>query len=155
MNSTLIDGATIAAIITWLVSVVKPFVEQLPFAKVDSPTHDATLQLGQLAVNLLTVFALAVVGGTLTAGSIVPLLVQGFAQAAGAEVLYKTLTRSGGSVGGTPAKLLPVLASQTLVSPGTLETAQPAPTAAAPSPDEMPTLQMRAVPTSAASQSGL
>jgi hypothetical protein len=149
VNTSIVDAATTAAIITWVVSVAKPFVEQLPFARVGAPTHDATLQLGQLAANLLTVFALAAVGGTLTGQNVVPLLVQGFAQAAGAEVLYKTLTRSGGSVNANGAL-------GTVMALGPIQAPQPTPTAAAqPSPDETPTLQMRAVATPASGPSGL
>lgn len=137
MNATVVNGAATAAIIAWIVSVAKPFVEQLPFARTDSPTHDATLQLGQLAVNLLTVFALAMLGGTFTSADVLPLIVQGFAQAAGAEVLYKTVTRSGGSV-------------RSITTPTAAP--QPSPVATALSDGEMPTLQVRAV---GSSRSGL
>jgi hypothetical protein len=94
----LFDAVALAAIATFLLSLIKPFVELLPFARTTSPTHDATLRLLNVTLNIALALLAALAVGQLTATTWLPLLLQGLAQAAGAQTLYHTATRSGGSI---------------------------------------------------------
>lgn len=124
MDQTLFDATAAAAIVAYLVSTFKPFVELLPFARVTATAHDATLQILQLLANLAAAVLLAAVAQTLTPQSLPAVLLQGLAQAGGSELLYRRLTRSGGSVGGTPGAQGALAPLTTL---GPLAAAQPAP----------------------------
>ncbi|MGZ3676049.1 MAG: hypothetical protein ACXVCO_17230, partial [Ktedonobacterales bacterium] len=94
----LFDAVALAAIATFLLSLIKPFVELLPFARTTSPTHDATLRLLNVLLNIALALLAALAAGQLTATTWLPLILQGLAQAAGAQTLYHTTTRSGGSI---------------------------------------------------------
>ncbi len=94
----LFDAVALAAIATFLLSLIKPFVELLPFARTTSPTHDATLRLLNVLLNIALALLAARAAGQLTATIWLPLILQGLAQAAGAQTLYHTATRSGGSI---------------------------------------------------------
>lgn len=96
----LFDAVALTAVATFLLSLIKPFVETLPFARTTSPTHDATLRLLNVLLNIALAMLAALVAGQLTGATWLPLILQGLAQAAGAHTLYQTTTRSGGSVGG-------------------------------------------------------
>lgn len=97
-GSILFDAVALAAIATFLLSLLKPFVELLPFARTTSPTHDATLRLLNVLLNIALALLAACAAGQLTATTWLPLILQGLAQAAGAQTLYHTTTRSGGSI---------------------------------------------------------
>jgi hypothetical protein len=97
-GSILYDAVALAAIATFLLSLLKPFVELLPFARTTSPTHDATLRLLNVLLNIALALLAALAAGQLTATTWLPLILQGLAQAAGAQTLYHTATRSGGSI---------------------------------------------------------
>lgn len=99
MDSTLIDATALTAIDSFLLSLLKPFVELLPFAHPDAPTHDSTLRLLNVVINLLVVAGVAASQGRLTAANALPLVLQALAQSAGGQVFYTTVTRSGSSVG--------------------------------------------------------
>jgi len=106
VNGAVIDATAMAAIVTFLVSVLKPFLELVPFAAVGSKTHDARVQLLNVLLNVGLVCGVAAATGGLTAVAVLPLALQALAQSAGAQVLYTTTTRLGGSVndqGATPA----------------------------------------------------
>lgn len=94
----LFDAVALAAIATFLLSLIKPFIELLPFARTTSPTHDATLRLLNVLLNIALALLAALAAGQLSATSWLPLILQGLAQAAGAQTLYHTATRSGGSI---------------------------------------------------------
>lgn len=97
-GSILFDAVALAAIATFLLSLIKPFVELLPFVRTTSPTHDATLRLLNVLLNIALALLAAYAAGQLTATTWLPLILQGLAQAAGAQTLYHTTTRSGGSI---------------------------------------------------------
>lgn len=94
----LFDAVALAAIATFLLSLIKPFVELLPFARTTCATHDATLRLLNVLLNIALALLAALAAGQLTTTTCLPLLLQGLAQAAGAQTLYHTITRSGGSI---------------------------------------------------------
>ncbi len=94
----LFDAVALAAIATFLLSLIKPFVELLPFARTTSPTHDATLRLLNVLLNIALALLAALAANQLTPTTWLPLILQGLAQAAGAQTLYHTATRSGGSI---------------------------------------------------------
>lgn len=98
MDGVLVQAAALTAVVTFLVSSFKPFVEQVPFARPGAATHDATIQLLNAVLNIGLVLAIAAASGDLTAQSALPLALQALGQMAGAELLYKRTTRSGGSV---------------------------------------------------------
>ena len=114
MNGAVIDATAMAAVVTFLVSVLKPFVEELPFARVGSTTHDASLQLLNVLLNAGLVVLVAAAAGSLSLPTVLPLVLQALAQAAGAQVLYTTTTRLGGSVRSSvpAAAVVPVAADQ-------------------------------------------
>ena len=106
VNGAVIDATAMAAVVTFLVSVLKPFLEELPFAAVGSKTHDASVQLLNILLNVGLVVLVSAATGGLSLAAVLPLALQALAQAAGAQVLYTTTTRLGGSVNdrnGAPA----------------------------------------------------
>jgi hypothetical protein len=112
-SSTVFDATAIAALVTFLVSTLKPFVETLPFARPSSATHDATLRLLNVLLNVGLVLVTTANAGTLSSTNWLAYALQALAQAAGSQLLYHTTTRSGGSIGGTPSAAV-------LIAPGTL-----------------------------------
>lgn len=97
-----IDWVTISAVSAALLSLIKPFLETIPGGRPNDPNHDATIRLASVALNLLVALALLVANGTLTArdiGQIVPaLILYALGGAAGAHLVYHTITRSGKSI---------------------------------------------------------
>lgn len=101
-TSALFDATALAAVVAFLVSVVKPFCEAaLPWCRdTQSQTHDATLRLLNVALNVGLVLAIAASQHQLTGSSWMALALQGLAQAAGSQALYHTVTRSGAQASG-------------------------------------------------------
>ena len=118
MDNALIDGTAFAAVTTYLVSCVKPFLEAyVPFAADGSRTHDATIRLVALVVNqalvLLAAGATAHLGGPAGANP-AQLLLQALAQTAGAHILYDTTKHDDPTPAPTPA---PAPAETTIPAP--------------------------------------
>jgi hypothetical protein len=97
MNVSILAPVALAAIVTMLVNILKPFVELLPFASPDAAdqrTHDAALQALNLLLNVcVVVLATAAVGG-LHAQNALALALQAVAQAAGSHVMYQVSSGS-------------------------------------------------------------
>lgn len=97
--SILTQSAAIAAVVTFLIGILRPFIEQLPFARPSAPLHDATLRLLNLAFNLAGVFGLTAAAGALTITDWFPLLIQAIAMASGSHLLFHGVTSSAGASG--------------------------------------------------------
>lgn len=87
-----VNPFTIAAAVTILVGLLRPFVEALPFARPGSSTHDATLQLLNVALNTGGVLALASATGQLSGGAWLTLLIQALTQSGGSHLIYHAVT---------------------------------------------------------------
>jgi hypothetical protein len=102
--NALAQSAAIAAIVTMLIGYVRPFIEQLPFARPSAPTHDATLRLLNLLLNLAGVLALAATApGGVQPTDWLPLGIQTLAMAAGSHIIFHTVTSSAGQGAGQGA----------------------------------------------------
>ncbi len=95
----LLDATALAGLSMFFVSVFKPFVEKVPFARVDASTHDATIRLLNLLVNAGLVLGLAATASTLSLSNWPTYLVTAVGQAIGSQALYSAATSSGGSIG--------------------------------------------------------
>lgn len=101
----LLDGAALAAVTSFLLSLFKPFVEKMPLARLDSSTHDATLRLLSLIFNAIAVLGLAGAAGQLAVSNWLTFVVAAIGQTIGSQGIYFMLTRGGGSVNsGSTAK---------------------------------------------------
>ena len=114
-GGVLVDATALLTVTAILVSLLKPFVEQLPWAHVGSSMHDATIQLLNLLINVGLVLAVAAANGGLTWHAALALALQALGQFGGAHVLYTVLTRSGGSINDqqqSAAAVVPLAADQ-------------------------------------------
>lgn len=137
-SDTLAQATAIAAIVTMLIGILRPFIEQLPFARPAASTHDATLRLLNLLLNVGGVLAVASVNGNLAGSAWLALAIQALAQASGSHILFHSVTSSAGSA-----------ASSAPAAPA----ATPAPAPAAPAP--APSLATIAAPTAASVASAI
>jgi hypothetical protein len=99
----------LAALVVALLAILRPALEQLPWAHADSPFHDLTLQLANVALNLggLLLFGTASGQLQLTSGQqwalmVVAALVQAFGGHAGYNTI-KTAVVTSQAAQGIPA----------------------------------------------------
>jgi hypothetical protein len=114
----LLDAVAMTAIVSMLVGLFAPFVEGVAIFA-DTPEnkqrHDAALRLLNLALQIATVVLSVAAVRSLTLADVLPLLAQALAQAAGAHVGFRVVTRSSASdsksdsngIGGPPVDDIP------------------------------------------------
>lgn len=116
----LINWTAATALQMFLLSLFKPLLETVPGMRPNDATHDNLLRLISAALAVIAVVLLAAGAHTLTAANAFDLVVQALYQFAGAEALYRTATRSGGSVNSAPTAvtmLQPVRLATTALAP--------------------------------------
>jgi len=127
----LLQSFSVLGIVTFLVNIIAPFLERYaPFAKPGSSTHDATLRLLNLVLNIGLALGAAVYMGQLGSGQAALAAIGfGIAQATGSHVLYSSGNRKAPAPANMSAAPAPEAASpssaparaplSTLVAPST------------------------------------
>ena len=96
-SNVLFDGAALAAVTTYVISLIKPFLEKLPFLRPDSSVHDAAIRILNLVVNALTVVALNYQAGTFNPNNWLAYLMVAVGQAIGSQGLYSAISSTSGA----------------------------------------------------------
>lgn len=121
------NPVSVAAVASFFTSLLKPYVERLPFARTTSDLHDGTIIILNGLINYLILLAQPATTGKLTGPVALQLLVQAGLQMALGNVGYKTLTKLGGSVGKTAGSdAAPAQTVALGVSTGTTSNSAPA-----------------------------
>lgn len=128
-------ATALAAIVTTLIGIFRPFIELLPFARPTASTHDATLRLLNLALNVGLVIAAAAASGGLNGSAWLALGIQALAQASGSHIIFHSVTASASA------------ASAPVSAPASTAASAPAASASASAP--VPSLATLAAPTAA------
>jgi hypothetical protein len=107
-SNSLFGSATGAGFTTFLLSLLKPFIEKIPGLSPDSSLHDATIRVLNVAVNALTVVALNYQAGTFNWGNWLTYLTVAVAQAIGSQGLYSAIASTSGAAQAVKASPAPV-----------------------------------------------
>jgi len=91
-GNVLLDGVALAALTTYIISLLKPFIEMLPFARPYASTHDATLRVLNVVLNGVAVVGLQYQAGHFDPNNWLAYAVVALGQAIGSQGLYAVVT---------------------------------------------------------------
>jgi hypothetical protein len=90
----LVDGALVAALVTFVISLAQPLIESLPGLSdtlANKARHDAVLRLANVLCNIAGVAAVLASTRALTSLDVLPIILQGVLQASGSHFLYRVV----------------------------------------------------------------
>jgi hypothetical protein len=95
-SNILFDGAALASVTTFIISLIKPFIEKIPGLRPDSSTHDAGIRIFNVLINALTAVALNHQAGAFHLGNWLSYPIVALGQAVGSQGLYSAIALTSG-----------------------------------------------------------
>jgi hypothetical protein len=105
--TSLLPFAAFSGIVGYLVSMLKPYLEKIPVMRPGTDLHDPTLRILSVILNIAAAVGYGFYSHALPSDLWPNFAIAGLLQAAGSEAYYKTVTRSGQSIGDSGLTSLP------------------------------------------------